>query len=195
MAYLSTSIVKSDWLRIDPIDTSMDALIGRMIAAAEDEIENIICQPVEASTQVIYWDGMGEQEHALLYTVPVTSTSLKYRQNPTDAWTTVAPADYAVRPRHFGKTLWYKDGFVPFQEYEYTATIGWAAANVPADILVSGYELVKELYYETPYAGQSERFGMTAVTEGQGGTTFSKAIQRMRPIIAERLQPYRLYVI
>ena len=195
MAYLSTNVVKSDWLRIDPIDTSMDALIGRMIAAAEDEIEGIVNQPVEAQALTLYWDGMGEQEHALYYTVPVTSTSLKYRQDPTFAWTTVDVAAYALRPRHYGKTLWYKDGFVPFLEYEYTATVGWAAASVPADILVAGYELVKEMYYETPYAGQSERFGMTAVTEGQGGTTFSKAIQRMRPIVTEKLAHYRLHII
>lgn len=195
MAYLSTSIVKSDWLRIESADTSMDALIGRMIAAAEDEIENLVNQPVEQQSLAIYWDGQGEQEHALLYTVPVTATTLKYREDPSIAWTTVDAADYAVRPRHFGKSLWYKSGFVPFVEYEFTASVGWSSGSVPADILVAGYELVKELYYETPYAGQSERFGMSAVTEGQGGTTFSKAIVRMRPYLIEKLAPYRLQVI
>lgn len=195
MAYLSTSIVKSDWLRIESSDTSMDALIGRMIAAAEDEIEDVINQPVEAASYSLYWDGMGEHEHALLYTVPVTSTTLRYRLDPTIAWTTVDAGTYAIRNRAFGKALWYENGFTPGMEYEYTATIGWAAGSVPADILVAGYELVKELYYETPYAGQSERFGMSAVTEGQGGTTFSKAIIRMRPIIYEKLAHYRLMVL
>ena len=195
MAYLTTSIVKSDWLRIESADTSMDALIGRMIAAAEDEIENLLNQPVEQQSIAIYWDGLGETEHALLYTVPVTSTTLKYREDPTIAWTTVDAADYAVRARHFGKSLWYKNGFTPYVEYEYTASVGYAAGTIPADILVAGYELVKELYYETPYAGQSERFGVSAVTEGQGGTTFSKAIARMRPYLIEKLAPYRLQVI
>lgn len=195
MAYLSTAIVKSDWLRIEAADTSMDAVIGRMMAAAEEEIEGLLNQPVESQSLSIYWDGQGEQEHALLYTVPVTSTSLKYREDPTIGWTTIDPALYAVRPRHFGKTLWYKDGFMPFYEYEYVATVGWAAANIPADILVAGYELVKELYYETPYAGQTERFGVTAVTETQGVVNFTKTFQRVRPMILDKLSHYRLHVI
>ena len=173
----------------------MDALIGRMIAAAEDEIENIVNQPVEQQSLSLYWDGIGEVEHDLFYTVPLSATSLKYREDPSIAWTTVDIAEYAVRSRHFGKSLWYKNGFTPYVEYEFVANVGWQAASVPADILLAGYELVKEMYYETPYAGQSERFGMSAVTEGQGGTTFSKAIMRMRPIIIEKLSAYRLHII
>lgn len=195
MAYLSSSIIKSDWLRIESADTSMDAMIGRMIAAAEDEIENLLNQPVEQQSLTIYWDGQGEGEHLLLYTVPLTATSLRYREDPTIGWTTVDASEYAVRSRHFGKSLWYKTGFLPFLEYEFVANVGWQVNNIPADILIAGYELVKELYYETPYAGQSERFGVSAITEGQGGTTFSKAIARMRPILLEKLAPYRLQII
>ena len=195
MAYLTTSVVKSDWLRIDSADTSMDALIARMIAAAEDEIDGIINQPVEQQSLAMYWEGMGEREHIILYTVPLTATQLRYRQDPTIGWTTVDASKYALRPRYYGAALWYADGFTPHVEYEFTANVGWTANTVPADILAAGYELVKELYLETPYAGQSERFGMSAVTEGQGGTTFSKAIMRMRPIVEEKLQRYRLIVI
>lgn len=195
MAYLSTAVVKSDWLRIDSSDSSMDTIIGRMVAAAEDEIEGILNQPVEATSLTMYWDGMGEIEHNLLYTVPVSATQLRYRLDPSIAWSTAAGTSYAVRSRYYGASLWYAEGFTPFTEYEFTAQVGWLANNVPADILAAGYELVKELYLETPYAGQAERFGVSGISEGQGGTTFSKSIMRMRPIIAEKLQRYRLLVL
>lgn len=194
MAYLNKTIAKSDWLRIES-DTSMDTMIDRFIADAEKEITGIINQPVEAEATTLTWYGAGEQQHNLYYAVPVTASALKYRDDPRDAYTTIDPADYVVRTFAHGVALWYSDGYMPGREYQLTATVGWAAANVPADIVTCGYELVKELFYETPFAGQSERFGLTAVTEGQGGTTFSKAIQRMRPIIAEKLAHYRRFTI
>lgn len=195
MAYLTTAIAKSDWLRIESADTSMDALIGRMISAAEDEIDGIINQPVESTSVVLYWQGQGEVEHRLFYTVPLSAVTLKYRQDPTIAWTTVSSSDYAVKKTAYGYMVWYKNAFQEDLEYEFTGTVGWSSATVPADIAVAGYELVKEMYYETPYAGQSERFGVSGVTEGQGGTTFSKAILRMRPLIQEKLAHYRMMSI
>ncbi len=195
MAYLTTALAKSDWLRIEAADTTMDALIGRMIAAAEEEIEGIINQPVESTTATIYWEGQGHLQQKLLYTVPVTAVALKSRATPLDSWTTIDASLYTVRKQPYGVAIWYKDYYTVNLEYEFTATVGWSSASVPADIQAAGYELVKELYYETPYAGQSERFGMSIITEGQGGTTFAKTIQRMRPLIAEKLAPYRMMVI
>lgn len=194
MAYLTTAILKSDWLRIES-DTSLDNLFGRMIAAAEKELTNILDQPVEAETVTLSFVGSGSYQQNLYYHTPVTVTALKYRDTPTDAWTTVGATEYVVRNPPYGKALWYNGGFLEGREYDVTATVGWATANVPADIVSCGYELVKEMFYETPYAGQSERFGVTAVTEGQGGTTFSKAIQRMRPILTEKLAHYRRFVL
>lgn len=195
MAYLSTSIVKSDWLRIESADTTMDSLIGRMISAAEEELEGILNQPVESTTVVLYWEGLGEIEHRLFYTVPLSGVSLRYREDPTIAWKTANSADFAVKKTAYGYVVWYKNGFLENMEYEFTGTVGWSSATVPADILVAGYEIVKELYYETPYAGQSERFGLSGVTEGQGGTSFSKAILRVRPTIQEKLSHYRMLSI
>jgi hypothetical protein len=194
MAYLNKTIAKADWLRIES-DTSMDNMIDRFIASAEKEIAGIINQPVEAEATTLIWYGAGEQQHNLYYNVPVTATALRYRDDPRDAYTTIDPADYVVRNFMHGVAVWYADGYMPGREYQLTATVGWAAASVPSDIVTCGYEVVKELFYETPFAGQSERFGVSAVTEGQGATTFSKAIQRMRPIIAERLAHYLRYTI
>jgi hypothetical protein len=194
MAYLTKAIAKADWLRIES-DTSMDNMIDRFIADAEKEITGILNQPVEAEATTLIWYGSGQQQHNLYYGVPVTATALKYRDDPRDAYTTIDPSEYVVRNFVYGVALWYADGYMPGREYQFTATVGWSAANVPADITSCGYELVKELFYETPFAGQSERFGVSAITEGQGGTTFSKAIQRMRPIIAEKLAHYRRFTI
>lgn len=194
MAYLTTAIAKSDWLRIES-DNSLDALIGRFITAAEKEITNVIDQPVESETVTLTFTGSGSYQHNLYYHTPVTVTILRFRDTPADSWTTVNASEYTVRNTPYGKALWYNNGFIEGREYEATATVGWASNAVPADIVQCGYELVKELYYETPYAGQSERFGVTAVTEGQGGTTFAKTIQRMRPLIAEKLAHYRRFTL
>lgn len=194
MAYLSKTVFKNDWLRLE-LDTSLDQMIDRLIATAEEELESVINQPIEQQAVSLTFRGNNSFEHSLYYTVPVTLTSLSSRVDPLQAWAVCPISDYALVDRPHGAGIYYAGGFNEYIEYKIVANVGWTAASIPGDIKTAGYEFMKELFNETPYAGQADRFGLSAITEGQGGTSFSKAIQRMRPIIAQKLNHYLLTVI
>lgn len=194
MSYLNKTIFKNDWLRLE-LDTSLDQMIDRMIATVEKELQGIINQPIEQEATTVLFFGNDRFEHSLYYTVPVTLTSLATRNDPLQAWELATATDYALVQRAHGAALFYGAGFSRHQEYRVIANVGWQAANVPEDIKTAGYELMKEIFNETPYAGQADRFGVSAITEGQGGTSFSKAILRMRPIVAQKLSHYLLVAI
>lgn len=193
MAYLTKEIFKSDWINLASADTSLDNTINRWITAVEKEMTGIISQPVEQESLTLYWFGQGEVEHNLYYTVPVTASTLKYRATPLDTFTTIATDEYVVTDRDGSKRLYYEGYFTQGYEWQFVATVGWATASVPADIQTSGYELLKEIYLESAHASQNDRFGLSGTTEGQAGTSFSKAIIRMRPQIEQRLAHYKLW--
>lgn len=196
MAYLTTAILKSDWLKLTAgTDATLDPILTRHLATAEAEVKAICNQPIEAETVTRYFIGEGQGELKLYYTVPVTVTTLKYRDTPTDSWTTVSSADYVVRTRQYGKTLWIESEFYNGREYELVASVGYATADVPRDVQTCAYELAKELYLMTPYAGKADRFGVSGTTEGQGGTSFSQAFKAMRAEVEQKLTPYRVWFL
>lgn len=194
MAYLTAAIFKSDWINLSN-DTSLDNAIGRLLTAAEAEIKAICNQPVEAESTVLTFFGTGKTLHPLRVTVPVTSTTLKYQGDLLDALTTVDSSDYTVVTLDGMKKLYCGDGFTSGYFWEYTASIGYAADSVPGDIIVAGYELAKEMFLETAHAMQSDRFGVSGTTEGQGGTSFSKSIMRMRPLLETKLAHHRFMAL
>lgn len=189
MAYLTKAIFKSDWIDKTSSETEADDIIDRLIPMVEAEIKSICNQPVEAETVTSYFGMTNAQARLLPYTVPVTYTSLSYRDEPDDAWTAIS-SGVAVFEQNGLQWLWNRDTFAQ-PMYKLVLSVGYATASVPKDIVVCGYEMLKELVYETPAAPQGDRFGVSAITEGQGGVTFSKAIQAMRPRVEQRLTPYR----
>lgn len=189
MAYLTKALFKSDWINKPSAETDADNLIDALIPMVEAEIKSICCQPIEAETVTSYFYATNAQTRLLPYTVPVTLTSLSYRDEPDDAWTAIS-SGVAVFENNGLQWLWNRDTFAQ-PMYKLVVSAGYAAASVPKDIVVCGYEMLKELFYETPAAPQGDRFGVSAITEGQGGVTFSKAIQAMRPRVEQRLTPYR----
>lgn len=189
MAYLTKAIFKSDWLNKASSETDADDLIDRLIPMVEAEIKSICAQPIEAESITRYFDGDGTTVKMLPYTVPVTYTSIAYREEPDDSWTAISTG-VAVYERQGLQYVWNDDTFGE-NYYKLIVSAGYATASVPKDIVTCGYEMLKELFNETPFASQGDRFGVSAITEGQGGVTFSKAIQSMRPRVEQRLTPYR----
>jgi hypothetical protein len=55
--------------------------------------------------------------------------------------------------------------------------------------------MCKELWYETPFAAQGERFGVSAINEADSGVTFAKTLIRMRSWVEPRLAPYKVYTV
>ncbi len=197
MAYLTKAVLKSDWLKLDSGDTSLDTFLDRIIAAAEKELVSIVNQPIEQETVTLTWiasvaDGARKP---LWYTVPVSTTSLKVRANPIETYTTIASTLYAVTLMSSGYHLYYDNGFMPGYEYQLIASVGWVAASVPADIQTAGYMLCTEIFNDSPYAPEKSRFGVSAITEAQGGASFSTAIMRMRPTLEQKLAHHRVITI
>lgn len=186
------AVIKSDWLNIASSDTSQDAMLQRLKDAAVAELVDMCNQPLESTAQTLYVEGSGNCYIPLYYTVPVSLTSLAYRSNPTESWTTLTGA--VVVERYGISHLYISQGFTS-PDYRIIANVGYAAANVPAVITQVLCEMIKELWYMTPKAAQAERFGVTAVTESQSGVSVSKALQRIRDRVRPQIEPYRRIVI
>lgn len=188
---VTTAIVKSDWLGIGVTtpDTTQDAAIGRLIDAVAEEIKGICNQPIVQESVTLTIMGASGNKFPLYYTVPVSLTSVKYKQEMDDAaWTTVTGS--VVFPLNGVNYLYNENGF-PESFYQVIADIGYT--TVPADIQVCAAEMVKELWYEL-FNAQEARFGVSAISEGFGTTgTITRTLQRMRPLVEMKLQRYRIF--
>ena len=190
MALILKAEVKSDWLQIT--DTSKDAIIDRLIAQVEDEIVSICGQPLEATSTTVEFQGEYGNTYPLYYTVPVTLTTLKYRDTPADSWTLVT-GDSAAYVRNGVYSLYYEDGFHTSPYFQAVMSVGFA--TVPDDVKLCAYEMVTELFLNTPHAMQGNRFGVSAINESEGGISWAKTLLSMRSSAVERLKPYTRVLI
>jgi len=189
MAYLTKEIFKSDWIDKASAQTDADALIGRLIDSVSAEIKSICNQPIEAEAVTLYFAGNGKATKRLNYTVPLTYTSLAYRDDPTDSWTSIT-SGVTLYTQDGLWYLWNDDTYAsPF--YKAVITAGYATADVPDDVVNVGYQMMKDLWYLLPFAAQGERFGVASITEAQAGVTFGKGLLDMRPRFERLLMPYR----
>lgn len=192
MALTTKAIIKSDWLNIASGDTSRDAMIDRMILAIEAEIKNICNQPVDATTVTREFVGNCTRVQPLYYSVPVTLTTLEYRDDPLDAWTAIAGTKVSAFVMNSLYSLFYEDVFSD-PLYKATMTVGYS--TIPADLQLCANEMVVELYNNTQFAGQGNRFGVSAINESEGGVSWSKAIASMRQRAIPRLRAYTRVVV
>jgi hypothetical protein len=185
MALTTKALIKSDWLNIATADTTSDALIDRLIAAVEDEVVSICGQPVEQTSTVWNFTGNGTATVRTPYTVPHTLTSVEYRDDPSESWTTEATC-YAYQVGDSWHI--YNDAVYSRSFYRATITLGYT--TLPDDIVVCANEMVKELYLTTKFAADVDRFGVASISTGAGGQTVTVALQAMRPKVVERLRRF-----
>ena len=190
MAWLSTTILADQWLGYNGSTTNA-TLIDMAVDMAEGEIERYLNQPVVAQSKDLFFGGAGRACHVLPYTTAVTLSTVLYRNEPQDSFTPVSgtPAVYQ------DGLLWFLDAdgiFAKGVQYKATVTAGWASGDIPDDVKLSGYELAKEIVLET-VKGQigPDRFGLSAITEGEGGVSLSKAIVQQVDRMRKRLGKYR----
>jgi hypothetical protein len=192
MALIERAIVKSDWLNIPSADTTHDALIDRMIAMATSEIEGICNQPILQTATTFYFQGSARNIQRLPYTTNVVLTSLSARMLPSDSWANVTGA--SIVPAVAGSVYSiYSEEVLSSNFYRLIADVGYASA--PEDIKLCAYEMVKELYYRTPFAAEAERFGVTAISETDAGVAITKAIVQIRQQVKPRLERYIVHGI
>ena len=186
MALVSRAVIKSDWLNIAAIDTSKDAMLDRFIAYVGSEIKDICQQPIEQESVTINFGGNSDKLYYTGYTVPTTLTSLASRDDYGDSYVAVAGTTNLVDIRGT-KHIFLSDGFTAL-DYQAVLSVGYT--SVPTVIEICAAEMVTELYMTTPFAPQSSRFGVTAISESEGGISISKTLQRMRDRVKSRLAPY-----
>lgn len=188
MPIVSRALVKSDWLNIASADTTHDAMIDRLIEMVSDEIDGICNQPIQQRSVTHYFLGNNRQVVQLPYSTPVTLGSVAYRGSAGESWTT-GTGFYAIET-HGNARLFSSSGFSS-KYYRLIADVGYT--TVPDDVQLCAFEMVKELYYETPFAAQAERFGVGAITENESGLAFSKTLFQMRSRVTPRLHRYIWY--
>jgi hypothetical protein len=186
MALVTRAVIKSDWLNIAAIDTSRDALIDRLIGYVDNEIKDICQQPIEQESVTVFYEGSRDTLLFTGYTVPVTLTSLASRDSYADNFVAVTSTTNLVDIRG-NKYIFLQDGFVD-REYQAVMSVGYT--TVPTIIALCAAELVTELYLSTPFAPQTNRFGVTAITESEAGVSISKTLRTMRDRVKPRLAPY-----
>lgn len=187
MSLIVKAELKSDWLNIASANTSKDAILDRLILAVESEIAGICNQPIQTTTVTLEFDGEGSNVYPLYYTVPVTLTTLKVRDTPSDAWALVT-GDTAAFLRNGIYALYYEDGFSESPFYQAIMSVGYS--TIPDDIKLCAYEMATELYMNTPHAMEINRFGVSIINESSGGVSIAKTIASMRDRAKARLRPY-----
>ncbi len=190
MAIVSRAILKSDWLNIPVSDTTHDAMLDRIIEMVADEIEGICNQPIAQRSVTYYFRGNNRQVVSLPYSTDVTLTSVAYRNSPEDAWTTASNV-YALDI--YGNKSLYISEIFSASFYRMIADVGYS--TIPDDVQLCAFEMCKEVYYETPFAAQAERFGVSVITENDAGMAFAKTLQAMRGRVTPRLSRYVWYGI
>lgn len=187
MALISRTVLKSDWLNIGTT-TTYDAMLDRFIDSVEAEIEGICGQPVDLTTRNLEFQGDGNVWVRMPYTSPVSLTALSYRDKPNDSWTAVT-GGVVFSPNGVPK-IYLENRFT---QSWYSATLEVGYTTAPQDVQTCAYELCKELWNETPFASQTDRFGVSAVSESDAGVTINKVLVRARTWVEQRLQQYKVY--
>ena len=187
MALITNTVIKSDWL--DITGTDKDALIDRLIAQVGSEIVGICSQPIEQTTVYLEFQGESSNIYPTMFTVPVTLTTLQGRDSYADSWTTITTTTSAFQKDGGQYYLYAEDGFASYRYYKATMTVGFA--TIPDDVKLCAYEMVTELYLSTQAGSmQVSRFGISAVSESEGGVTVSKTLASMRTRAQARLSRY-----
>lgn len=186
MPLINRSVVKSDWLNIAAIDNSRDALLDRLISYVDSEIREICQQPIAAENMTFTFEGNLSATYFSGFTVPVTLTSLSSRKSLADPFSAVS-GSFQVLNKDGARLLWLDGGFMDL-EYQAVASVGFA--SVPSIVEICAAEMVVELYHSTPFAPQTSRFGISALTESEGGISIGKTLVRMRDRTKQRLAPY-----
>lgn len=190
--YLSLKRIKQE-LGISEFDATQDVTLKNLIERVEREIDSYLSpQPVETQTVVHRFTGRGLRSVYLPFNALGSLTSASEED---ESGTLTAMTDVRLTRVDGAWYLVKRDGFfVKGVVYEGRFTAGYADGEVPGDIVQSGNELVRLLYYDMALENGGSRFGVGQVSvnagTGMSATTVYKPDQ-VRTTAYERLQRYR----
>ena len=183
MALTTALQIRTNYLNIT--DTSQDTLLTALIGQAQAIMESLCDQPLDQASQDVYFVGTGTHSKLLDYTVPVSLTSLYYREEPDASWTSVTGA-VAYESDNLTR-LYLSTGFVePF--YKATMAIGYS--TVPSDLVNICSEMVVEMMASTDFGIGQNRFGVASLASSEGGVTQTTVYRDMQSRYRERLRGY-----
>ena len=121
--------------------------------------------------------------------VPVSLTTLAYRDEQDDSYTTITGAVVYVAD---GLTSIYAPNAFANRWYKATCAVGYTSSDAPASLVHVISEMVHEMYKATDFGGKDNRFGVASIATSEGGTTMTTALLDMRPRFALRLSPWKV---
>lgn len=186
MAITTNTQIKTNYLNIS--GSTYDSILTALIAQAESIMKSMCYQPLSVETgMILEFTGNGSTEHLLSYTVPVSLTSLEYKEKPSDAsWTSVTGA--VAYKADDVQRLYLEEGFVyPF--YRATADIGYS--TVPDDLVNICSEMVVELFKATDYTDSDNRFGLASLATNEGGMSATTTYRDMMARYKDKLKKYK----
>lgn len=185
MAITTNTLIKSDWLYIDSSDTSKDTLLTTLISQASAYLRSYCNQPIEQESVDKIFEGDGTTWHDFYYTVPITISSLSYRDSPIESWLSISnsPTVYSIQ----NSTLYYDDTYSEAW-YKAVLSVGYASGSIPDDIKAIVSQMVVELYKATAHGDDST--GVSQVSITQGGVTTTKVFNDVLKRNESKLQRY-----
>lgn len=186
MPLVTKATIKSDFLNIASVDNSKDAMIDRLISYVEAEIKDICQQPIAQEAVTFTFSGNGEYVYNTGYTVPLTLTSIGSRESYADSFVALVGTSSVVDFDGV-KSVYTSNGFTSLQ-YQAVAQIGFTV--IPPVVELCASEMVTELFFQTPFAPQTNRFGVSTTTESEAGMSIGKTLIKMRDRIKPRLNAY-----
>lgn len=190
MALTTIARIKADYLNIGAGDTTYDTQITNWLAAAESIAKDICGQPLAQETVTHEWTTRGGTTYVLPYVkVPVTLTSLHYRDEQDDSYTSITGAVvYKADGMH---SIFAPNAFAN-RWYKATCAVGYISTDAPASLVNVISEMVHEMYKSTDYGGKDNRFGISSVATTEGGTTSTTVLADMSKKFRTRLMPWKV---
>lgn len=189
---ITTTYLKNTWLGLSS-DSSQDTLLEELIAVATGKLEAWCGQPLVEVTgyEVIIPQGLHTTARLPFQGVPVELTSFKYRDTPLESWTAAEADTYTVHQDRAGWWL-YSSDFLVHAQYQALVTVGYALADMPANLQAACAYAAKELYYATGSSGKDDRFGVAAISDGNASGSVALTLASVQPTVMDMIRPYNI---
>lgn len=189
---ITPEYLRTNWLALGS-DTSQDTLLQVLIDTATKQIREWCGQPLleEEDHEVIIPQGLHTTARLPFQGVPVELTSFKYRDTPLESWTAAEADTYTVHQDRAGWWL-YSSDFLVHAQYQALVTVGYALADMPANLQAACAYAAKELYYATGSSGKDDRFGVAAISDGNASGSVALTLASVQPTVMDMLRPYNI---
>jgi hypothetical protein len=132
-----------DYLNISGTDAARDVILTTYIAYATSLIEKWCQTPIKAVAKDFYFNGLDSEYKYLPFIQVNTLTSTSYRDDPSEAWTTLTCYVTIIN----GVYKLYNPDF--FTKNEYKAVLNVGFSTIPDDIKLICTEIVATIWTQS----------------------------------------------